>query len=71
MSSSRFFVRYIQIMLRLLDAGVPEHELNDADLDAVRQQPTRALMPQVVPSEIDPLELFPDSIPRRSRPGFA
>ena len=43
-----------------------EHQLNDADVDAVREQAARAFVPQVVPAEIDPFELFP--IPLRSLP---
>jgi hypothetical protein len=45
---------------------VSEHQLNDPDIDAVREQPTRALVAQVVPAEVDLLELF--SIPLRSFP---
>jgi hypothetical protein len=52
--------------LRLLDARVPEHQLDDADVDPVRQQPTGALMPQVMPAEIDPLDLL--GIPLRPVP---
>jgi hypothetical protein len=37
-------------------AGVSEHQLNDTDVDAVREQAARAFVPQVVPAEIDPLE---------------
>jgi hypothetical protein len=33
---------------------VSEHHLNDADVDAVREQAARAFVPQVVPAEIDP-----------------
>jgi hypothetical protein len=54
-------------VLRLLDARVAEHdELNDPDVDAIREQVARALVTQVLPAEIDPLELF--SIPLRSLP---
>ena len=41
-----------------------EHQLNDADVDAVREQATGALVAQVVPAKIDLLELF--AIPLRS-----
>jgi hypothetical protein len=48
----------------LLNARVAEHQLNDPNVDAVREQATtRALAAQVVPAEIDPFELF--SIPLR------
>jgi hypothetical protein len=49
--------------LRLLNARVAEHQLDDADVDTVRELSTRALVAQVVPAEIDPFELF--SIPLR------
>jgi hypothetical protein len=42
---------------------VSEHQLNDADVDAVREQAARAFVPQVVPAEIDPFELFPIPLP--------
>src|SRR6185436_4290746 len=32
-SSPEFFVRHVQVALRLLNARVPEHQLNDADVD--------------------------------------
>jgi hypothetical protein len=35
---------------------VSEHQLDDADVDAVRQEPAGTLVPQVVPVEIDPRE---------------
>jgi putative ABC transport system permease protein len=47
---------------------VSEQQLDDPDVDAVREQAARALVTQVVPAEIDRLELF--SIPLRSLPGF-
>jgi hypothetical protein len=49
---------------------VAEHQLNDADVDAVGMQPAGAFVPEVVPAEIDPLELFTipgGTLPRRSR----
>ena len=51
-----FLVRHVQVALRLLNARVAEHQLDDADVDAVRQQAARAFVPQVVPAEIDPFE---------------
>ncbi len=30
-----------------------EHQLNDADIDAVRQQPTRAFVTLVAPAQVD------------------
>jgi hypothetical protein len=44
---------------------VPEHQLDDADVDAVGQQPARAFVPQVVPAQVDALELF--AVPRGAR----
>lgn len=58
-SSPEFFVGDVQVALRLLDTGMAEHELNDPDVDAVGKQPAGTFVPQVVPSEIDPLELSP------------
>jgi hypothetical protein len=54
--------------LRLLNARVSEHQLNDADGDAVREQPARAFVAQVVPAKIDPLERF--SVPLRALPSW-
>jgi hypothetical protein len=64
--SPHFLVGHVQVALRLLDAGVSEHQLNDPDVDAVREQAARAFVPQGVSAEIDPFELFP--IPLRSLP---
>jgi hypothetical protein len=57
-SSPEFLGRYVQVTVRLLDARVPQHQLDDADVDAVGEQPAGAFLPQVVPAEIDPLELL-------------
>src|SRR2546425_13289839 len=54
-SSPEFFVRHVQIALSLLNAGVAEHQLNDSDVYAIRQQSTRSFVPQVVPVEVDSL----------------
>ncbi len=48
--------------LRLLNARVAEHQLDDPNVDAVRQEPARAFVSEVVPAEIDPLKLL--TIPR-------
>ena len=53
--------------MRLLNARVSEHQLDDADVDAVGEQPAGALVPKVVPVEIDPLELL--AVPGRACPG--
>src|SRR5258705_9034577 len=63
-ASPELFVRDVQVALRLLNARVAEHQLNDADVDAVREQPAGALVPQVVPSQVDALHLL--SVPFRS-----
>jgi hypothetical protein len=57
-SSSEFFVRHVQIALRLLNAGVSEHQLDDPDVHAIGQEATRAFVPQVVPSQIDLSQLL-------------
>jgi len=44
--------------LRLLNARVAEHQLNDPNVDAVGQQSARALVTQVVPAEIDAVQMF-------------
>jgi hypothetical protein len=64
--SPHFLVGHVQVAFRLLDAGVSEHQLNDPDVDAVREQAARAFVPPGVSAEIDPFELFP--IPLRSLP---
>jgi hypothetical protein len=66
-SSPEFLIRYVQVSLRLLNARVAEHQLDDADVDAVSQQSACTFVPEVVPSEIDPLELL--TIPRGTCPG--
>jgi hypothetical protein len=33
------FVCHVQVVARLLNVPVAEHQLNDADVDAIRQQP--------------------------------
>ena len=35
-----------------------EHQLNDADVDAIGEEATRAFVPQVVPSQIDLSQLL-------------
>jgi hypothetical protein len=52
-SSSKFFIGHIQVTLRLLDARMAEHQLNDPDVHAVGQEATGTLVPEVMPSEID------------------
>jgi hypothetical protein len=37
---------------------VAEHQLDDADVDAVGKQPTGTFVPQVVPAQIDALQMF-------------
>ena len=57
-SSPQFLVGHVQVALRLLDARVSEHQLDDADVHAVGEQATGAFVPQVVPAQVDALELF-------------
>ena len=54
---------------RDLNARVSEHQLNDADVHAVRQQPAGALVTQVVPVQVDlPQLLAIDPNPGLPRP---
>ena len=69
-SSPEFFIRYVQVALRLQDARVAEHQLDDPNVDAIRQEPARPFVSEVVPTEIDPLKLLTiprSTLPRRSR----
>jgi hypothetical protein len=42
-----------------LDVGVTEHQLDGADIDAVRQQAAGAFVTQIVPVQVDLLQLGP------------
>ena len=64
---AEFFVRDVQIALRLLDVRVAEHQLDRSDVDAVSQQPAGAFVTQVVPVQIDLPELL--AIDPRARLG--
>jgi hypothetical protein len=44
--------------LRLLNARVAEHQLNDPNVDAVRQQSARALVTQVMPTDVDSAQML-------------
>ena len=66
--SPEFFVGHVQVALRLLGAGMAQHQLDDADVDAIREEPTRALVPEVVPVQIDFADLF--AVPFRSLPSW-
>jgi hypothetical protein len=66
-SSPEFLVRYVQVALRLLNARVAEHQLNDSDIDAVGKQPARAFVSEVVPPQIDFPKLL--SVPFRAGSG--
>jgi hypothetical protein len=55
----QFFVRDVQVALRLLDVGMSEHQLNRADVDAVGQKPAGAFVPEIVPMKVDLPELGP------------
>ena len=54
---AQLLIGHVQITLRLLNAGVPKHQLNDADVHAVSQEAARALVTQVVPMQVDLLQL--------------
>jgi hypothetical protein len=45
---------------------VAEHQLDDADVHAVGQEPAGAFVPKVMPAEIDLFELL--AVPRRALP---
>ena len=38
---------------------MPEHQLDGADVDAVGEEPARALVTQIVPVQVDLPELLP------------
>ena len=61
-SSPEFLIRRVQVALRLQNARVAEHQLDDPDVDATRQETARAFVSEVMPAEIDPLKLL--TIPR-------
>ena len=46
-------VRDVQVSLRRFDVGMSEHQLDDPDVNAVREKPARAFMTQVVPVQVD------------------
>jgi hypothetical protein len=54
----KFFVRDVQVPLRLLDVGVAEHQLDRADVHSIAQEPTGALVTEVVPVQVDLPELL-------------
>jgi hypothetical protein len=54
----KFFVRDVQIPLRLLDVGVAEHQLDRADVYAVAQEPAGAFVTEIVPVQVDLPELL-------------
>jgi hypothetical protein len=51
-------IGHVQMPLRLLNAGLSEHQLDDADVDTVGQEATGPFVPKIMPAEINPLELF-------------
>jgi hypothetical protein len=52
-------------LVRLLDACVAKLQLDDASVHTVRRQAAGIFVSQVVPTQIDPLQLF--SVPLRAR----
>ena len=58
-SSPDFFVRHVQVALRLRNARVAEHQLDDPDVDAVREQAARPFVTQVVPAQVQSLGSAP------------
>jgi hypothetical protein len=55
----QFLVRDVEVPLCGLDVGVPEHQLDGADIDAVRQEAAGAFVTQIVPVKVDLLQLGP------------
>jgi len=49
----QFFVRDVQVPLRLLDVGMAEHQLDRPDVHVLCQEATRALVTEVVPMQVD------------------
>ena len=45
---------------------MPEHQLDDPDVDTVCEKSTRAFVPEIVPAEVYPLELL--AVPGRALP---
>jgi hypothetical protein len=50
---SELLANDVQVPLRLLDVGMPDDQLNRADVDAVGQEPASALVTQIVPLQVD------------------
>jgi hypothetical protein len=42
---SQFLIGDVEVTLRGLDVGVPEHQLDRADVDPIGQEPARAFVP--------------------------
>ena len=63
----KFLIRDVQVPLRRLDVRVTEHQLDDADVDAVRQEAAGALVPQIVPVQVELPQLL--AVDPSSRPG--
>lgn len=49
----QFFIRDVQVPLCLLDVSVAEHQLYRADVHPIAQEPTGALVTEVVPVQVD------------------
>src|SRR5207253_3553241 len=54
----KFFVGDVQVPLGLLDVGVAEHQLDRADVHSIAQEPTGALVTEIVPVQVDLPELL-------------
>jgi hypothetical protein len=54
----KFFVRDVQVPLRLFDVGVAEHQLDRADVHSIAQEPMGVLVTEVVPVQVDLPELL-------------
>ena len=55
---TQFLVRDVEVPLCGLDVGVTEHQLDNPDVDAVRQEAAGAFVTQIVPVQVDLPELL-------------
>ena len=53
----QLLIRDVQVPLRRLDVGMSEHQLDDPNVAAVREQPAGAFVAQIVPVQVDLPEL--------------
>jgi hypothetical protein len=54
---AKFFIGDVQVPLRLLDVGVPEHQLNRANVHSVAQEAAGPFVTEVMPVQVDLAQL--------------